>query len=79
MVYLDNAATSFPKPECVYKDVESCIREYCANPGRGGHSMSIRAGKAVTEARDVICDFFNIKNPMQLAFTKNATEALNIA
>jgi cysteine desulfurase/selenocysteine lyase len=79
MVYLDNAATSYPKPECVYLDMERCLREYCANPGRGGHAMSIEAGKAVTEARDVICRFFNIKNPMQLAFTKNATEALNIA
>lgn len=78
MIYLDNAATSFPKPECVYRDIDECMRKYCANPGRGGHSMSIAAGMAVTGARDAICQFFNISEPMQLAFTKNATEALNI-
>ena len=79
MIYLDNAATTFPKPDCVYREIDRCMREYCANPGRGGHSMSIEAGKAVTEARDVVCEFFNIKNPMQMSFTKNTTEALNIA
>jgi cysteine desulfurase / selenocysteine lyase len=79
MIYLDNAATSFPKPECVYEEIDRCMRKYCANPGRGGHSMSIEAGRAVTEARDIVCEFFNIDNPMQLSFTKNATEALNIA
>jgi cysteine desulfurase / selenocysteine lyase len=79
MIYLDNAATSFPKPECVYREIDRCLRNYCANPGRGGHSMSIEAGRAVMEARAVICNFFNIKNIMQLSFTKNATEALNIA
>jgi cysteine desulfurase / selenocysteine lyase len=78
MIYLDNAATSFPKPERVYDEINKCMREYCANPGRGGHSMSICSGKAVLEARETICSFFNIRNTMQLVFTKNATEALNI-
>ena len=79
MIYLDNAATSFPKPESVYLEMDRCMRNYCANPGRGGHSMAIEAGRAVIEARDVICSFFNIRNPMQLCFMKNATEALNTA
>lgn len=79
MIYLDNAATSYPKPENVYVAIDQCMREYCANPGRGGHSMSIASGKAVFQARTKIADFFNIKEPTQLAFTKNATEALNIA
>lgn len=79
MIYLDNAATSFPKPESVYLEMDRCMRDYCANPGRGGHSMAIEAGRAVAEARDVICSFFNIRNPMQLCFMKNATEALNSA
>lgn len=79
MIYLDNAATSFPKPEKVYDEINRCMREYCANPGRGGHVMSIESGKAVMQAREVISDFFNIANPLQLCFTKNATEALNIA
>ncbi|MCX7709005.1 MAG: aminotransferase class V-fold PLP-dependent enzyme [Clostridia bacterium] len=79
MIYLDNAATSFPKPDKVYEEVLRCMKEYCANPGRGGHYMSIESGKAVMEAREAICSFFNIRNPMQLSFTKNATEALNVA
>ncbi len=79
MIYLDNAATSYPKPEKVYEEINKCLREYCANPGRGGHAMSIASGKAVLEARELLSEFFNCRNPMQLSFTKNATEALNIA
>lgn len=77
MIYMDNAATSFPKPERVYEEMERCMREYCANPGRGGHQMSIMAGKAVLETREAICRIFNISNPMQVCLTKNATEAIN--
>lgn len=79
MIYFDNAATSYPKPDSVYTEMDRCMREYGANPGRGGHLMSIKAGRAVLEAREVICSFFNISNPMDLVFTKNATEALNLA
>ena len=79
MIYLDNAATTFPKPGIVIDEVEKCMREYCANPGRGGHALSLMSGRAVLETREAICRLFNIKNPMQLCFTKNATEALNIA
>lgn len=79
MIYLDNAATSFPKPECVCQEIDRCMREYCANPGRGGHPLSIKAGMAVTAARDVICGLFGISDPMRLVFTKNATESLNIS
>lgn len=79
MVYLDNAATSFPKPECVYREMDRCMREYCANPGRGGHVLSVKAGMAVTDTREKVSRLFNIREPMQLSFTKNATEALNMA
>ncbi|WP_010249749.1 aminotransferase class V-fold PLP-dependent enzyme [Acetivibrio cellulolyticus] len=79
MIYLDNAATSYPKPEKVYDEMLRCMKEYCANPGRGGHDLSIKSGRAVMEAREAIAEFFNIKDPMRLVFTKNATEALNIA
>ena len=79
MIYLDNAATSFPKPEAVYGTMLRCMREYCANPGRSGHRMSVITAKAVNEARAAISRFFNISYPMRLSFTKNATEALNIA
>lgn len=79
MIYLDNAATSWPKPEKVYDDINRCMREYCANPGRGGHAMSIASGRAVINVRELLARFFNIKNPMHLCFTKNTTEAINIA
>jgi cysteine desulfurase/selenocysteine lyase len=79
MIYLDNAATSFPKPACVVQEMDRCMNEYCANPGRGGHALSVKAGLAVTQVRETVCRLFNIPDPMKLAFTKNATEALNIA
>ncbi|MFZ5989291.1 MAG: aminotransferase class V-fold PLP-dependent enzyme [Bacillota bacterium] len=79
MIYLDSAATTYPKPEKVYTEMDCCMRKYCANPGRGGHKMSVTSGKAVMEARELISSFFNIQNPMQLTFTKNATESLNMA
>ncbi|MGE5614888.1 MAG: aminotransferase class V-fold PLP-dependent enzyme [Bacillota bacterium] len=79
MIYLDNAATSFPKPECVYTEMNRCMREYCSNPGRGSHSLSVKSGMAVMAARERICSLFNISDPMRIVFTKNATEALNMA
>ncbi|AUG57508.1 aminotransferase class V-fold PLP-dependent enzyme [Acetivibrio saccincola] len=79
MIYFDNAATSFPKPKRVYEEMLWCMEKYCANPGRGGHKMSLESGRAVLKVREIISDFFNIKNPMQVVFTKNATEAINIA
>jgi cysteine desulfurase/selenocysteine lyase len=78
IVYLDNAATSYPKPYKVYEEIQKCLMNYCANPGRSGHKMSIYAGNAVYEARKTISDFFNINNSLRLCFAKNATEALNI-
>lgn len=79
MIYLDNAATSFPKPEEVYKAVDKCLREYGANPGRSGHKLALKAGRAIYETRELICDLFNIANPMQVIFTSNATDSLNLA
>ena len=79
MIYLDNAATSFPKPSRVYEEVLNCMKNYCANPGRGSHNMSIRSALKIMETRSLIAELFNIKNPFNIVFTKNATEALNIA
>ncbi len=79
MIYLDNAATSFPKPEKVYREILRCMREYCANPGRGSHRMSIESSRVVIQARESVASLFNISDPLQVCFTKNATEALNIA
>jgi cysteine desulfurase / selenocysteine lyase len=79
MIYLDNASTSFPKPETVYREMNRCLRQYCANPGRGGHAMSKAAGEAVSRTRTLLAGFFNIGHPERVIFTKNTTEALNIA
>lgn len=79
MIYLDNAATTFPKPTEVYEEVLKCMESYAANPGRGSHDMSIKASEKIMEARQEISEFFNIPNAMNLVFTSNATEALNIA
>lgn len=79
MIYLDNAATSFPKPENVYLQMDKCIRTYCANPGRGSHSMSIKSALAVNSAREKLSKLIHVDDYLNICFTKNATEALNIA
>lgn len=78
MIYLDNAATSFPKPNRVYDGVIDCIKNYGANPGRGTYDMSIISSEKVMETREEISNLFNINNPLNIIFTSNATEALNI-
>lgn len=79
MIYLDNAATSFPKPSKVYEEVINCMKNYCANPGRGSHNMAIKSAMKIMEGRNLLSEIFNIKNPLNIVFTSNATEALNIA
>lgn len=79
MIYLDNGATSFPKPRDMIMAMEECIKEYCGNPGRSGHYMSMRTGEEVYHARRKVSSLFNIKKPEQLIFTKNTTESLNLA
>ncbi len=77
VIYLDNAATSFPKPPSVYKEIWWCMNGYAANPGRGAHRMSILAAEKVYEAREELAKLFKIENPSRIFFYKNATEALN--
>ncbi|SCJ31229.1 Probable cysteine desulfurase [uncultured Eubacterium sp.] len=77
MIYFDNGATSFPKPRGMSAEMEDCIQNYCGNPGRSGHYMSMKTGEKVYEARKSIAKVFNIKDPGRLTFTKNTTEALN--
>lgn len=79
MIYLDNAATSFPKPSNVYDETLNCMKNYAANPGRSSHDMSLKASKKIAEARSEISSLFNIDNPFNIVFTVNATEAINIA
>ncbi len=78
MIYLDNAATSWPKPRAVYHQMAKCIKRYCANPGRSGHKMSIKSSEKVYECRENICKLFSLTNPEEISFTSNATESLNI-
>ncbi|HOS97313.1 MAG TPA: aminotransferase class V-fold PLP-dependent enzyme [Deltaproteobacteria bacterium] len=77
-IYLDNAASTWPKPECVPRAVEHIIREAAANPGRSGHTLSIEAARVIAEARRQTAALFGISDPLRLVFTGNATGALNI-
>lgn len=79
MIYLDNAATTFPKPESVYRDMDDCMRNYCANPGRAGHKLAMMSARAVSDCRDAVAKLFNIKDSMDVVFTFNATDSLNLA
>lgn len=79
MIYLDNAATSWPKPESVCEVMTRCLREYGANPGRGGHRLSLQAGRALLETRELVAELFGVKDSAQIVFTLNVTEALNLA
>ncbi|MGE5577898.1 MAG: aminotransferase class V-fold PLP-dependent enzyme [Syntrophothermus sp.] len=76
-VYFDNAATSFPKPEVVYTAMDRFMREVGASPGRGGHRRALEASRVVSRTRNALARLFNVPEPSRIAFTKNATEALN--
>ncbi|MEK7880702.1 MAG: aminotransferase class V-fold PLP-dependent enzyme [Deltaproteobacteria bacterium] len=78
MIYLDNAATSFPKPDSVCKRIDEVLRHIGGNPGRGSHRMAIEAGRVVFSARESVASLFNIADSSRVVFTKNATEAINV-
>lgn len=78
-IYLDNAATSFPKPEEVYRCIDETLRQFGGNPGRGGHQLSLDASRVVFTAREAVADFFGINDSSRVAFTANATAAINQA
>lgn len=77
-IYLDNAATSWPKPEAVYLAVNNFNRNLGSSPGRGSTSSSLASTKLVLNAREVVAELFHIDNPLQIAFMLNVTEALNV-
>ncbi len=77
MIYLDNAATSYKKPDGVIRAVCEATYKTSANPGRGGHSLSVSAGEILYNTRSRMAELFNIENPERIAFCKNTTEALN--
>lgn len=78
-VYLDNAATTYPKPEAVYSAVDRFAREVGGNPGRSGHHRALEAGREVLRAREAVAALLGVSDPSRVIFTKNATEALNVA
>lgn len=79
MIYLDNGATSYPKPEVVYEQIDRFYRAYGVNPGRSGYDLCIAAGDMVENTRKLLTDFFNGTDPNRLIFAHNATDALNLA
>jgi len=79
MIYLDNAATTFPKPSAVSRAVYKFMNETAANPGRSGHSLSMAAAQEVYKCRETAADLFNAPGPECVAFTLNATHAINFA
>ena len=79
MIYLDNAATSFPKPKACVRAMEDCLLHYCGNPGRSGHAMSMKTAAKVYEARAFAARLFGAEDPSSMIFTCNATDSLNLA
>ena len=78
-IYLDNAATTWPKPEEVYRAVDTAMREHGANPGRGAYRMSVDAQCIVDETRQQVCSLFNAPAPERVILTLNCTDALCLA
>lgn len=79
LIYMDNAATSWPKPPSVAAAMARCLKEDSANPGRGSHAMAVRASRVLFEARKRLAKLFHVHNPNDIAFTLNTTHALNLA
>ena len=79
MTYLDNAATSFPKPEPVYLAMDTFARTKLANPGRAGHRMAVAAERTLDEGRHALNQFFHGAGVERWIFTHNCTDALNLA
>lgn len=79
MIYFDNAATTWPKPDMVKAAIIEALDKYGANPGRGSYEMALNVSRLIFETRLELASFFNIQTPNRIVFTKNATESLNIA
>jgi cysteine desulfurase / selenocysteine lyase len=79
LIYLDNAATSFPKPEEVYVFMDAFYRRAGVNPGRSGYDLCLESGALLEETRRLLTDFFGGTDPNRLVFGYNSTDALNLA
>lgn len=78
-IYLDNAATSHPKPECVVRAVTEAMQRYNGNPGRSGHRRALDAAQIVLNARSELAALLNTPEPLSFIHTFNCTDALNMA
>lgn len=78
LIFLDNGATSFPKPEEVYTFMDSFYRESGVNPGRSGYDLCMETGELVEDTRRRMTEFFNGKDLNRLCFSYNSTDALNL-
>jgi len=79
MIYLDNAATSFPKPKETIETLNNFILNVGGNPGRSGHTLSLEAARVIFETREKLAGFIGGRNSERLIFTQNGTESLNLA
>ncbi|MBE5811923.1 MAG: aminotransferase class V-fold PLP-dependent enzyme [Clostridiales bacterium] len=78
MIYLDNAATTFPKPQQVIRAMTDALQHFGANPGRGGHQLALQAGRTVEKCREAAASLLGTR-PERVVFTRNCTESLNLA
>ena len=78
MIYLDNSATTYPKPSQVIRAVQNAVKNYGFNPGRGGYRQSIQTAQKVYEARETIASFFHVSSPESVIFTPGCTQSLNM-
>ena len=79
LIYIDNAATSYPKPEQVYTFMDQFYRRAGVNPGRSGYDLCIEAGQLVEDTRRQLAAFFGGRDPHRLVFGYNSTDALNLS
>ncbi|MBY6278209.1 aminotransferase class V-fold PLP-dependent enzyme, partial [Symbiobacterium thermophilum] len=79
LIYLDNAATSWPKPAAVVRAMAECLENEAGNPGRSGHRLSLAAGRRVWAVRQAVAELFGAPDPLRVIFTHNGTMAVNLA
>ena len=79
MIYLDNAATSWPKPPAVVQAVSNAVAECFGNPGRTDHRSSFEAAEIILGCREKLARLFRISDPLRICFTSNTTSGLNLA
>ena len=79
MIYLDSAATSWPKPQVVLDTMTQYLRDAGGNPGRSGHRLSVAAARYVYDTREALAELFHAPDPLRVVLCLNVTHALNMA